>query len=461
MVDRVSFRLEKGRALALVGELGSGKTVTAQAIVRLLPQPAASYPTGEILFRGRDVLKMSDGELRDMRGAVVTMVFQEPMTSLNPLYTIGGQIAEPIALYHGRAAAPKARIVEPLTDVGIPDPAERLGTYPYELSGGQRQRVMIAMALANRPDLLIADEPTTALDVTIQAQILKLLEELQATLGMAILLITHDLDVVRRIADGVLVMRHGRVVEPGRTADVFADPQAILTRRRCSPRYRRATRRPVTRAPRRWRSTDNLVVDFRSGAACSAGPSGTLRRSTACPWSCARARPLASSANPAPANRRSAGDAEAFPPGGSFRLGGRPISAFNARAMRPLRRELQLVFQDPFGSLSPRLSVAEIMAEGLFVQGRTSTPPSGERVVERALADTGLDPTRTTATRMSFPAANASASPSPGRWRSFRNSSCSTSRPPPSTCRSRRRSSISCAICRSAANSPICSSRTI
>ena len=198
VVDRVSFRLEKGRALALVGESGSGKTVTAQAIVRLLPHPAASYPTGEILFQGRDVLKMSDGELRAMRGAAVTMVFQEPMTSLNPLHTIERQIGEIIALHQGRAAATKARIAELLTEVGIADPAERLGAYPHQLSGGQRQRVMIAMALANRPELLIADEPTTALDVTVQAQILKLLKDLQAKFGMALLFITHDLNVVRQ-----------------------------------------------------------------------------------------------------------------------------------------------------------------------------------------------------------------------------------------------------------------------
>ena len=197
VVDGVSFQLEKGRALALVGESGSGKTVTAQAIVRLLPQPAASYPTGEILFRGRDVLKMSDDELRAMRGSAVTMVFQEPMTSLNPLHTIERQIGEIIALHHGRAAATTQKIVELLTEVGIADPAQRLGAYPHQLSGGQRQRVMIAMALANRPDLLIADEPTTALDVTVQAQILKLLKDLQLKLGMAMLFITHDLNVVR------------------------------------------------------------------------------------------------------------------------------------------------------------------------------------------------------------------------------------------------------------------------
>ncbi len=230
VVDRVSFEVKKGRALALVGESGSGKTVTAQAIVRLLPQPAASYPTGEIFFRGRDVLKMSNDELRAMRGSAVTMVFQEPMTSLNPLHTIERQIGEIIALHHGRAAVTPAKIVELLTEVGIVDPAQRLGAYPHQLSGGQRQRVMIAMALANRPDLLIADEPTTALDVTVQAQILKLLKDLQERLGMAMLFITHDLNIVRRIADDVIVMRQGKIVEAGQTASVFANPRHPYTR---------------------------------------------------------------------------------------------------------------------------------------------------------------------------------------------------------------------------------------
>ncbi|HZZ62601.1 MAG TPA: ABC transporter ATP-binding protein, partial [Roseiarcus sp.] len=229
VVDRVSFRLEKGRALALVGESGSGKTVTAQALVRLLPQPAASYPTGEILFRGRDVLKMSEGELRDMRGAEVTMVFQEPMTSLNPLHTIARQIGEIIALHHRRAAATNARIVELLTDVGIVDPGHRLGAYPHQLSGGQRQRVMIAMALANRPDLLIADEPTTALDVTVQAQILDLIRDLQQEFNSAVVIITHDLGVVAELADDILVMYAGRMAEYGTAEEIFHTPQHPYT----------------------------------------------------------------------------------------------------------------------------------------------------------------------------------------------------------------------------------------
>ena len=369
MVDRVSFRLEKGRSLALVGESGSGKTVTAQAIVRLLPQPAASYPTGEILFRGRDVLKMSDGELREMRGAAVTMVFQEPMTSLNPLHTIERQIGEIIALHHGRAAATKGRVVELLAEVGIADPAERLGAYPHQLSGGQRQRVMIAMALANRPDLLIADEPTTALDVTVQAQILKLLKDLQAKFGMALLFITHDLNVVRRIADDVIVMQQGRIVEAGPVADVFAYPRHPYTKALLAAEPKgEAPHERQERADDRQRR-QSARSGFRSGAASFDAPSGTSRRSTACRSRCARARPSASSASSARERRRSAMRCC----GSSARRARSPIAGvrfkgLNARAMRPLRRDMQVVFQDPFGSLSPRMSVAEIVEEGLIAQ---------------------------------------------------------------------------------------------
>ena len=229
VVDRISFSLDRGRTLALVGESGSGKSVTAQSIVRLLPYPAARHPSGEILFDGQDVLKASDAKLRDMRGARITMVFQEPMTSLNPLHTIERQILEILALHQGRGAATRDRVIDALTEVGIANPAQRLGAFPHQLSGGQRQRVMIAMALVNRPDLFIADEPTTALDVTVQAQILKLLKELQAKLKMAMLFITHDLGVVRRIADDVAVMQRGRIVEAGATAELFAHPRHPYT----------------------------------------------------------------------------------------------------------------------------------------------------------------------------------------------------------------------------------------
>ncbi len=369
VVDRVSFRLEKGRALALVGESGSGKTVTAQAIVRLLPQPAASYPTGEILFRGRDVLKMSDGELRDMRGAAVTMVFQEPMTSLNPLHPIEKQIGEIIALHQGRAAATRARIVELLEEVGIGNPGERLGAYPHQLSGGQRQRVMIAMALANRPDLLIADEPTTALDVTVQAQILKLLKDLQEKIGMAMLFITHDLNVVRRIADDVIVMQRGEIVEAGPVADVFASPRHPYTRALLAAEPKGEAPLGDMNAPT-IASTENLRVWFPIRR-------GFLRRTVGHVKAvdgvslAVREGETVGVVGESGSGKTTLGLAmlRLIRSEGPIAYCGRAIQGLNAKAMRPLRREMQVVFQDPFGSLSPRMSVAEIVEEGLIAQG--------------------------------------------------------------------------------------------
>ena len=392
VVDRVSFRLEKGRALALVGESGSGKTVTAQAIVRLLPQPAASYPTGEVLFRGRDVLKMSDGELRAMRGAAVTMVFQEPMTSLNPLHTIERQVGEIIALHHGRAAATKARIVELLTEVGIVDPAQRLGAFPHQLSGGQRQRVMIAMALANRPDLLIADEPTTALDVTVQAQILALLKDLQAKLGMAMLFITHDLNVVRRIADEVIVMRQGQFVEVGETARVFADPRHPYTRALMAAEPK-GDAPLANRAAPTVAATENLRVWFPIRR-------GFLRRTVGYVKAvdgvslAVREGETVGVVGESGSGKTTLGLAmlRLIRSEGPIAYCGRAIDGLNSKAMRPLRREMQVVFQDPYGSLCPRMSVVEIVEEGLIAQGTRMSAAERRRVAERALGDTGLDP---------------------------------------------------------------------
>src|ERR1700675_3123453 len=231
-VDHVSFDIAKGETLALVGESGSGKSVTALSILKLLPYPAARHPSGKIIFKERDLLQLSERDIRQVRGDDITIVFQEPMTSLNPLHTIEKQIGEILLLHRGlTGAAARARTLEVLTQVGIPDPQSRLNSYPHQLSGGQRQRVMIAMALANEPDLLIADEPTTALDVTIQAQILALLKSLRARFGMALLLITHDLGIVRKMADHVGIMTQGEIVEAGPTAEVFAAPRHAYTRR--------------------------------------------------------------------------------------------------------------------------------------------------------------------------------------------------------------------------------------
>src|SRR3954454_5355116 len=225
-VDRISFDVGKGETVALVGESGSGKSCTALAVLKLLPYPAASHPSGTIRFKDQELLGMSEREIRRVRGNDITIIFQEPMTSLNPLHTIEKQIAEILSIHRGMSGnVARARIVELLGQVGIPDPAARLGSYPHQLSGGQRQRVMIAMALANEPDLLIADEPTTALDVTVQAQILKLLKDIQTRLGMAILFITHDLGIVRKFADRVCIMSKGKIVEHGEVERVFTSPQ--------------------------------------------------------------------------------------------------------------------------------------------------------------------------------------------------------------------------------------------
>ncbi len=224
-VDRISFHIDPGETVALVGESGSGKSVSALSVLKLLPYPAAHHPSGKIVFKGKDLLAASEKEMRRVRGDDITMVFQEPMTSLNPLHTIEQQVGEILKLHRGMSdEAARARTLELLAAVGIREAEKRLDAYPHQLSGGQRQRVMIAMALANEPDLLVADEPTTALDVTVQAQILKLLKELQARFGMAILFITHDLGIVRRMADHVCVMTGGDIVEQGPTAEVFARP---------------------------------------------------------------------------------------------------------------------------------------------------------------------------------------------------------------------------------------------
>jgi microcin C transport system ATP-binding protein len=327
-----------------------------------------------------------------MRGAAVTMVFQEPMTSLNPLHTIERQIGEIIALHQGRAAATRARIVELLEEVGIPNPGERLGAYPHQLSGGQRQRVMIAMALANRPDLLIADEPTTALDVTVQAQILKLLKDLQDKIGMAMLFITHDLNVVRRIADDVIVMQKGEIVEAGPVADVFASPRHPYTRALLAAEPKGEAPLGDTRAPT-IASTENLRVWFPIKR-------GFLRRTVGHVKAvdgvslAVREGETVGVVGESGSGKTTLGLAilRLIRSEGPIAYCGRAIQGLNAKAMRPLRREMQVVFQDPFGSLSPRMSVAEIVEEGLIAQGSKLSAAERRRVAERALADTGLDP---------------------------------------------------------------------
>ena len=392
-VDCVSFSLERGRTLALVGESGSGKSVTALSIVKLLGATSASYPSGQVLYKGQDLLQANEEALRKVRGAEITMVFQEPMTSLNPLHPIARQIGEILELHGmGGAAERRTRTIELLEEVGIPDPANRLDAYPHQLSGGQRQRVMIAMALANRPDLFIADEPTTALDVTVQAQILRLLKDLQAKRGMAMLFITHDLGIVRKIADDVCVMQRGKIVEAGPTEEVFRAPQHPYTQAllaaepKGKPPVADPTAAPVLTGDniRVWfpikrgffrrtighvKAVDGISLTVRAGQTVGVvGESGSGKTTLGL----ALLRLIRSQ--------------------GPIAYLGQRIDGFDARQMRPLRRDMQVVFQDPYGSLSPRMSVAEIVEEGLAIQSPQLHWRERREIVARALFDTGLDP---------------------------------------------------------------------
>ncbi len=392
-VDRVSFDIAQGETVALVGESGSGKSVSALSILKLLSYPPASHPSGEVMFKGEDLLKQDEDALRKVRGNAVTMVFQEPMTSLNPLHPIERQIGEILDLHKGLSGeAARQRTLDLLTQVGIRDPQSRLGAYPHELSGGQRQRVMIAMALANEPDLLIADEPTTALDVTVQAQILKLLADLKASRGMAMLFITHDLGIVRKIADRVCVMTQGRIVEQGPVAEVFERPQHAYTQKLLAAEPKGRARPTREDAPvvvstddlKVWfpirkgflkkvvghvKAVDGVSVAVREGETVGVvGESGSGKTTLGL----ALLRLIGSD--------------------GPVVYLGKRLDGLSSRDMRPLRRDLQIVFQDPYGSLSPRMSVAEIVAEGLPVAGGATTLEEQREIVAQAMVDVGLDP---------------------------------------------------------------------
>ncbi|WP_145701324.1 ABC transporter ATP-binding protein [Azospirillum baldaniorum] len=391
-VKGVSFDIAKGETLALVGESGSGKSVTALSILQLLPYPMARHPHGSIRFRGTELVGAEEKVLRDVRGDRIAMIFQEPMTSLNPLHSIERQINETLFLHKGlsRAAARK-RTLELLRLVGLPNPEKRLNAYPHELSGGQRQRVMIAMALANEPDLLIADEPTTALDVTIQAQILELLKDLQRRFGMALLLITHDLGVVRKMADRVCVMNQGEIVEQAEVADIFARPQHPYTRKLLAAEPKGDPLTPPADAPevmaadnlKVWfpikkgllrrtvdhvRAVDGVSVNVRQGHTVGVvGESGSGKTTLGL----ALLRLHASE--------------------GAIRFDGKDIQGWQAKKLRGLRREMQVVFQDPYGSLSPRLSVGQIIGEGLTIHG-IGSGAERDAMVAKALEEVGLDP---------------------------------------------------------------------
>jgi microcin C transport system ATP-binding protein len=392
-VRHISFAINKGETVALVGESGSGKSVTALSLLQLLPYPSARHPSGSILFLGQELVGARETVLQQVRGNRIAMIFQEPMTSLNPLHTIEKQVNEVLFVHKalGRAAA-RARTLELLRLVGLSGAEQRLQAYPHQLSGGERQRVMIAMALANEPDLLIADEPTTALDVTIQAQILKLLKELQAKFTMALLLITHDLTIVRKVADRVCVMKEGEIVETGPTESIFTCPQHDYTRRliaaepkgRPLPAPADAQAVMVGRDIKVWfpikagvlrrtvahvKAVDGIGVTVREGHTVGVvGESGSGKTTLGL----ALLRLIGSE--------------------GYIQFCGRELQGLSSQQLRPLRREMQIVFQDPYGSLSPRLSVGQIIEEGLRAHKLGNRSEERRALIEQALQEVGLDP---------------------------------------------------------------------
>ncbi|NLY12486.1 MAG: ABC transporter ATP-binding protein [Gammaproteobacteria bacterium] len=397
-VNHISFNINKGETLALVGESGSGKSVTAHSILRLLPYPLARHPSGKIIYQGQDLLSSSTEYMRKIRGNRIAMIFQEPMSSLNPLHTIEKQINEILILHKGmNAKQASERTLELLTLVEIPNPIQRMRAYPHELSGGQRQRVMIAMALANEPELLIADEPTTALDVTVQLTILELLKDLQKRLGMAILLISHDLNLVRRVAHRVCVMRNGEIVEQAACAEIFSNPQHPYTQELLGAE---PSGIPVphtasdilleTQDLRIWfpikkgvlqrtvdyvKAVDGISFTLQKGQTLGVvGESGSGKSTLGL----AILRLISSK-------------------GGIF-YAGQAIDGLSQKQVRPLRRDIQVVFQDPFGSLSPRMSVSDIIGEGLRIH-KMGNAEEQEQAIIAALQEVGLDP----ATRHRYP----------------------------------------------------------
>ena len=387
VVDDVSFSIAPGEKFGLVGESGSGKSITALSILRLVD---AAQTTGSIRFDGAELMQKSEREMRGLRGADIAMIFQEPMTALNPLYTVGNQIGEVLELHEAlRPNAARARAIELLARTGIPDPQQRIDAYPHQLSGGQRQRAMIAMALACSPKLLICDEPTTALDVTIQAQILALLDELQSEMGMALLFITHDLNLVRRFTHRVGVMERGKLVEMGATASVFADPQHAYTRKLLASRPQRVVQPVPADAPvlveardvavefvtaqgwfskRRLQAVRDATLQLKRGETLGiVGESGSGK--TTLGMALLALQPIAS---------------------GEVRMGGTRIDNAERSALRAMRRRMQVVFQDPFASLSPRMTVGQIVGEGLALHRPELSRAERDALVLQMLDEVGL-----------------------------------------------------------------------
>jgi microcin C transport system ATP-binding protein len=392
-VKHISFDLNASETLAIVGESGSGKSVTALSILQLLPYPTASHPSGSIIYRGQELLGADETTLHAARGNQISMIFQEPMTALNPLHVVEHQIGEVLSLRKNmKPERARARVLELLDLVGIQEPEKRLGAYPHQLSGGQRQRVMIAMALANEPEILIADEPTTALDVTIQAQILQLLKDLQAQLGMAMILITHNLGIVRHMADRVAVMTGGEIVEQASVEAVFNHPQNPYTVHLLSAEPKgHSTAAPegaevvmtaenlrvwfpikagiFRRTIDRVRAVDDISLEVREGHTVGVvGESGSGKTTLGL----ALLRLISSQ--------------------GAIRFQGQRIENLRGSFLRPLRRQMQVVFQDPFSSLSPRMSIAQIIEEGLLVHEKGGGYDERRALIANVLEEVGLEP---------------------------------------------------------------------
>ncbi len=392
-VDRVSFDIRKGETVALVGESGSGKSVTALSILKLLPYPSAHHPSGSVRFKERELLSMRERDIRHVRGNDITIIFQEPMTSLNPLHTIEKQIAEILLLHRGLTGEKaRKRIVELLTQVGIPEPETRLGSYPHQLSGGQRQRVMIAMALANEPDLLIADEPTTALDVTVQAQILSLLKEIQGRLGMAILFITHDLGIVRKLADRLCVMSKGKIVEQGDVERVFTAPEHPYTKALLAAEPKPDPAPPMPHAPVVVK-TDDLKVWFPIKRGVMRNTVGHIKAVDGVSIEVRKGETLGV-VGESGSGKTTLGLAilRLISSQGTIAFMGNALQGLKFKEMLPHRSKMQIVFQDPYGSLSPRMSVSDIIEEGLLVHHAKMPAAERERRVIASLNDVGLDP---------------------------------------------------------------------
>jgi len=392
-VRHVSFTINKGETMALVGESGSGKSVSALSLLKLLPYPTAEHPNGEVIFKGEDLLDGDERDLRRVRGNDITMIFQEPMTSLNPLHNIERQIGEVLQLHQKMSdRQARARTLELLDQVGIHDAEQRLAAFPHQLSGGQRQRVMIAMSLANRPDLLIADEPTTALDVTVQAQILKLLKDLQRDYGMAILLITHDLGIVKHFADKVCVMREGEIVERGQTGQLFDTPQHEYTKMLLNAEPK-GKPMPVNDQAPVVMEAKNLKVWFPIKRGFFRKTVGHVKAVNGIDVTVREGQTLGV-VGESGSGKTTLGLAllRLIHSEGKIVYLGNNIENYDSKAMRPLRRDLQIVFQDPYGSLSPRMSVRQIVEEGLLIQEPDLTYEQREERVVAILKEVGVDP---------------------------------------------------------------------